>query len=94
MELSLTTFENKILRKIFGAVFDAERGNWRIKFNDELREEPGVPYITNFIEIKKIKWQGHAMRRKNTKIKETTNYWNPLERGQQTDLKSAIEKQD
>lgn len=43
MELSLTTFENKLLRKIFGAVFNAERGNWRIKFNDELREEPGVP---------------------------------------------------
>lgn len=49
MEIKLTTFQ-KIFRKICGPVFDTQRGNLRIHFNYELREDTGVTWITNYIK--------------------------------------------
>lgn len=45
------------MRKICDRVFDTQKGNWKIKSNDGLREETGVPWVTNFIKKKKPKNQ-------------------------------------
>lgn len=55
MEQSSLTFEKNILRKISGPVADPERDQWRIRFNNELMEETGVIWNTNYINVQRIK---------------------------------------
>lgn len=60
MKQKFITLENKILRKICGPIFDTGREQWRTKYNRELREETGVPWITSYIKRQRIKRYGHA----------------------------------
>lgn len=55
----LLVFENKILRKIFGPVFNSELNIWLRKTNIELREITEVQLLT--IKFRRLKWLGHAM---------------------------------
>jgi hypothetical protein len=59
-ELALSTFERKVLRKIYGPVYG--RGEWRIRYNHELCQLYNTPNITRFIKIARLRWAGHLHR--------------------------------
>lgn len=65
-EKKLITFENKVLRKIFGPLYEA--GAWRIRKNRELREIYLEPDIVAAAKSKRLRWLGHVWRRDNTSI--------------------------
>jgi hypothetical protein len=56
-ELALSTFERKVLQKIYGSVY--ERGEWRIRYNYELYQLYKTPNITRVIKITRLRWAGH-----------------------------------
>ena len=62
LERKLEVFENGILRKICGPVFDAGIGQWRRRHNYELREMTEVPLITSIIMAQRLRWAGHVAR--------------------------------
>lgn len=69
--LRLQTFENKVLRKIFGPIFDQELQQWRIKKNRELYELYNSPIITNIWKSRILQWAGHVARAdESTNIKK------------------------
>lgn len=62
-EKRLVTFENKILRKIYGPT--QEDGFWRIRHNFEIRELYKDPDITAEVKSRRIRWAGHVLRREH-----------------------------
>ena len=56
----LLVFENNILRRITGPVFDEEEGRWRRRHNDEVREVTNQEYITDFISSQRLRWLGNV----------------------------------
>ena len=62
LEKKLLVFENAILRRIAGPVYDAENNTWRRRHNEELREITQVPLITNVIKTQRLRWAGHTNR--------------------------------
>ena len=58
----MLVFENAILRRIAGPVFDAETNIWRRRHNDELRDLTQVPSIVNVIKTHRLRWAGHTNR--------------------------------
>lgn len=60
-EKKLITFENKVLRRIFGPT---KEGNiWRIKHNWEIRELFKEPDVVAEAKSRRLRWAGHVMRR-------------------------------
>jgi hypothetical protein len=57
---ALRSFERRILRKIFGPVWD--RGEWRIHYNAELNELINGHDIVRFVKAQRIRWLGHVER--------------------------------
>jgi hypothetical protein len=51
-ELALSTFERKVLWKIYGPVY--ERGEWRIRYNHELYQLYKMPNITRVIKTTRL----------------------------------------
>ena len=62
LEKKLLVFENAILRRITGPVYDAETNSWRRRHNDELRELTHVPPIINVMKTHRLRWAGHTNR--------------------------------
>jgi len=52
----LITFENKVLRKIYGPVI--ENNQWRIRHNIELREMSDEADITAVVKSQRLRWFG------------------------------------
>ncbi|KAJ4435652.1 hypothetical protein ANN_18268, partial [Periplaneta americana] len=61
-EQRLRVFENKILKKIFGAKRDAVTGEWRKLHNAELYALYSSPDIIRNIKSRRLRWEGHAAR--------------------------------
>jgi hypothetical protein len=61
-EHSLRVFENKVLRRIFGAKRDEVKGGWRKLHNEELRDLYSSPSIIRIIKTRRVKWAGHVAR--------------------------------
>jgi hypothetical protein len=59
-ENALRSFEIKMLRKIFGPVWD--RGKWRIRYNAESNELTEGHDIVRFGKAQRIRWLGHVER--------------------------------
>jgi hypothetical protein len=51
-ENALSTFERKLLRRIYGPVQD--NGQWRIRYNKELYELCGEPDLVTCITLKRL----------------------------------------
>jgi hypothetical protein len=60
-EHSLRMFENKVLRRIFGAKRDEVAGGWRKLHNEELRDLYSSPSI-NRMKSRRMRWVGHVAR--------------------------------
>ncbi|KAJ4441953.1 hypothetical protein ANN_11817 [Periplaneta americana] len=58
----LRVFENKVLRKIFGAKRDEVTGEWRKLHNTELHALYSSPDIIRNIKSRRLKWAGHVAR--------------------------------
>ncbi|KAJ4445728.1 hypothetical protein ANN_12413 [Periplaneta americana] len=61
-EQRLRVFENKILRKIFGAKKDEVTGEWRKLHNTELHALYSSPDIIRNIKSRPLRWTGHVAR--------------------------------
>jgi hypothetical protein len=59
-ETSLSIFERKILRKIYGPVQEGD--TWRIRYNEELNRFIKGEDIVNFIKTQRIRGLGHVKR--------------------------------
>jgi hypothetical protein len=53
-----TSFENKILRFIYGPVYDNDLGCWHRRKNKETRELTRITRITNFVKAKEYNGLG------------------------------------
>jgi len=65
IEKILTTWERKILRKIFGPTKENEQ--WRIKKNEELRTKYISQDIVTVIKIRRFEWLRHVSRMNETR---------------------------
>ncbi|KAJ4431620.1 hypothetical protein ANN_20219 [Periplaneta americana] len=61
-EHRLRVFENKVLRKIFGAKRDEVTGEWRKLHNTELHALYSLPDIIRNIKSRRLRWAGHVAR--------------------------------
>ncbi|KAJ4446810.1 hypothetical protein ANN_13508 [Periplaneta americana] len=61
-EQRLRVFENKVLRKIFGAKRDEVIGEWRKLHNAELHVLYPSPDIIRNIKSRRLRWAGHVAR--------------------------------
>ncbi|KAJ4439145.1 hypothetical protein ANN_15102 [Periplaneta americana] len=61
-EHRLRVFENKVLRKIFGAKQDEVTGEWRKLHNAELHALYSSPDIIRNIKSRRLRWSGHVAR--------------------------------
>ncbi|KAJ4440775.1 hypothetical protein ANN_10621 [Periplaneta americana] len=61
-EHRLRVFENKVLRKIFGAKRDEVTGEWRKLHNTELHALYCSPDIIRNIKSRRLRWTGHVAR--------------------------------
>ncbi|KAJ4429397.1 hypothetical protein ANN_21554 [Periplaneta americana] len=61
-EHRLRVFENKVLRKIFGAKRDEVTGEWRKLHNTELHALYSSPDIIRNIKSRPLRWAGHVAR--------------------------------
>jgi hypothetical protein len=57
-ERRLKVFENRVLRRIFGAERDEVTGEWR-KLHNDLYYSPN---IVRLIKSRRIRWAGHVAR--------------------------------
>ena len=55
-------FENKVLRKIFGAKKDEIAREWRKLHNVELHELYFSPNIIRNLKLRRLTWAGHVAR--------------------------------
>ncbi|KAJ4447032.1 hypothetical protein ANN_09020 [Periplaneta americana] len=61
-EQRLRVFENKVLRKIFGAKRDEVTRDWRKLHNAELHALYSSPDIIRNIKSRRLRWAGHVAR--------------------------------
>ena len=62
LERKLLVFENGVLRRIWGPIFDINEGTWRRRHNNELRQLSELPLIINIISSRRLQWAGHVAR--------------------------------
>jgi hypothetical protein len=55
-------FENRVLRRIFGAKRDGVTGGWRILHNEELHNLNSSPNIIRMTKSRMMRWAGHVAR--------------------------------
>ena len=65
-EQSLLTFERKVLRTIFGPVYDQNR--WRRRFNHELMQLYRAPDIVRTTKVNRLRWLGHVQCMDNNRV--------------------------
>jgi hypothetical protein len=64
-ERRLRVFENRVLRRTFGAKRDEVREDWRKLHNKELNDVYSSPSIRRVIKLRRMRWVGHvALTRK------------------------------
>jgi hypothetical protein len=61
-EHELRTFENRVLRRIFGPKRDGVTGGRRKLHNEELHDLYSSPSIVRIIKSRRMRWVGHVAR--------------------------------
>jgi len=56
-------FENRVLRRMFGAKRDEVTGEWRKLHNEELNVLYSSPNIVRVIKSRRMRWAGHVARK-------------------------------
>ena len=68
LERKLLVFENGVLRRIWGPLYDNIEGIWRRRHNHELRQLSELPLITSIIREQRLQWAGHVARMEENRI--------------------------
>ena len=55
-------FENRVLRRIFGAKWDEVTGEWRKLHNEELNDLYCSPNVVRVIKWRGVRWAGNVAR--------------------------------
>ena len=55
-------FENRVLRRVFGAKRDDVTGKWRKLHNEELSDLYSLPNIGRVVKSRRMRWAGHVAR--------------------------------
>ena len=71
-EEKLQNFERKILRKIYGPVYNNELERFERRKNENLQQLYNKPSIRHFLIRKRLEWAGHVWRAEDTLIKKVT----------------------
>ena len=58
----LEVFENSILRRILGPIYNAENNQWERRHNVDLRQITGQPLIQDVVRSRRLRWAGHCTR--------------------------------
>ena len=58
--LSLTIFENRVLRTIFGSKRDEVTGEWRKLHNEKLNDLYSSPSVVRLIKSRRMRWAEHV----------------------------------
>jgi hypothetical protein len=66
MASTLTTWERKILRKIYGS--KCEQGVWRIRSNLYKQNIYKSPDVVTDIKVRRLEWLGHVVRMEDTRL--------------------------
>ena len=74
-EQSLSIFEGKILRRIYGPVMDL--GRWRIRTNQELYQLCGEIDIVKFCKLSRLRWAGHVIRQDDNDLSRRVLFGEP-----------------
>jgi hypothetical protein len=61
-ERRLRVFENRVLRRVFGAKRDEVTGEWRKLHNEELGDLYSSSNIVRVVKSRKMRWEGHVAR--------------------------------
>jgi len=61
-ERRLRSFENRVLRRVFGPKRDEVTGEWRILHNEELSDLYSLPNIVRVVKSRRMRWAGHVAR--------------------------------
>jgi hypothetical protein len=61
-ECKLRVFENRVLRRVFGAMRDEVTGTWRKLHNEELNDLYCSPNIVRVMKSRRMRWAGHVTR--------------------------------
>jgi hypothetical protein len=69
-EEKFSSFERRMLRKIYGPVFNVNSGIFKIRKNDEIQRLFSNPSICQFIRSKRIEWAGHVWRAERCLIRK------------------------
>ena len=56
------TFENRVLRGVFGPKRDEVTGEWKKIHNEELWDLYSLPNIVRVVKSRKMRWAGHVAR--------------------------------
>jgi len=59
-ERRLRVYENRVLRRLFGAKREEVTGEWRKIHNEELIDLYSSPNIVGVIKSKRMRWAGHV----------------------------------
>lgn len=83
--LLLNRFERKILRKIYGGVWDQQTVRYRRRTNNEVYELYNSPSIVQEIKSNRLRWLGHVQRSNDSRLikmvwEEAPNNKRPLGR--------------
>lgn len=71
-EEKLQNFERKILRKIYGPVYNNELKRFERRKNENLQQLYNKPSIRHFLIRKRLEWAGHVWRAEDMLIKKVT----------------------
>jgi hypothetical protein len=64
----LHIFERKVLRIIYGPIYEQDIQGWRRRHNQELMEIFNRPSIVNEIKRSKLEWAGHVCRKQDSMV--------------------------
>ena len=76
----LRVFENKVLRKIFGAKRDEFAKEWRKLHNSELHAFYSSPDIIRNLKSRRLRWAGHVARMEQSRNAYRVLVGKPLEK--------------
>ena len=62
-ECRLRVFENRVVRRVFGAKRDEVTGEWRKLHKEELRNVYSLPNIVRVVKLRRMRWVEHETRK-------------------------------